>query len=90
MPIVMLTAAHDPVQEPEVLRAGADAYMAKPFEAETLMTTIKHVLTIAPDRRGEYRRSAAASLERNVAFISSPNLSIVPNNDPGRPSPRMR
>lgn len=91
MPIVMLTAAHDPVQEPEVLRAGADAYMAKPFEADTLMTTINHVLTIAPDRRGEYRRAAAASLERNVAFISSPNLSAAPPlTDPGRPSPRMR
>jgi hypothetical protein len=54
------------------------------------MTTINHVLTIAPDRRGDYRRASAASLERNVAFVSTSNLSAMPNTEPGRPSPRMR
>jgi CheY-like chemotaxis protein len=71
VPIVLLTAAHDPEQEPDVLRAGADAYMAKPFEAEALMTVVREVFAIPPQQRDEYRRANASRLERGLAAVPS-------------------
>ncbi|HEY2814842.1 MAG TPA: response regulator [Acidimicrobiales bacterium] len=79
IPIVLLTAAHDPGQEPEVLRAGADAYMAKPFEAETLMAAVHEVLAVPADERGDVRSTAASNLERGVAAgPRAPTLTVVP------------
>jgi DNA-binding response OmpR family regulator len=69
LPIVLLTAAHDPVQEPEVLHAGADVYMAKPFEAQALMVRINDVLAIPAAERGTVRRETAARLARGVAAV---------------------
>jgi DNA-binding response OmpR family regulator len=92
MPIVLLTAAHDPVQEPEVLRAGADAYMAKPFEAEDLMSRIDEILDIPADQRASLRRATAAQLERSVSFVSGPPAANPPGSpiEWARTSQRMR
>jgi DNA-binding response OmpR family regulator len=80
LPIVLLTAAHDPVQEPEILRAGADAYMAKPFEAQDLMAKIREVLATPASERSELRRTTATRLDRGVAAVpaGSTALSVVP------------
>src|SRR5437764_11988229 len=43
IPMVVLTAAHDPSEEPGVLRAGADCYLAKPFSANDVRMALKLV-----------------------------------------------
>ncbi len=67
VPIFLLTAAHDPGEEPDVLRTGVDVYMPKPFEAADLMARVHNVLSIVPEERREVRRSTASRLERGVA-----------------------
>src|SRR3954447_4063966 len=64
-PMVVLTAAHDPGEEPGVLRAGADAYLSKPFSAEELRAAIAMIETIPADHRRSERRALAARLERD-------------------------
>ena len=80
LPIVLLTAADDPMQEPEVLRAGADAYMAKPFEAQALMLTVNDVLAIPPTERPAWRLDTASRLERGVAAV--PAASSAATSEP--------
>jgi DNA-binding response OmpR family regulator len=67
VPIVVLTAGHDPADEPAVLRAGADAYLAKPFEASTLMRAVEGIMAVPAETRRETRRSLAARLEAGAA-----------------------
>jgi|GEM_PF-2168218 len=67
LPVVVLTAAHDPVEEPDVLRAGADLYMAKPFDPQALMDQIRRVLAMPPEQRQAKRDATASRLERGVA-----------------------
>ena len=55
MPIIMLTAAGDPVSRVVGLEMGADDYVAKPFDPHELLARIRAVLrraTALPDRPG--------------------------------------
>ncbi len=55
MPIIMLTAAGDPVSRVVGLEMGADDYVAKPFDPHELLARIRAVLrraTALPDRSG--------------------------------------
>lgn len=63
VPVLLVTAGHDPAEESAVLRGGADAYLAKPFEAADLITEIERVLAIPEGKRRAERRSAAANVE---------------------------
>lgn len=92
VPIVLLTAAHDPGQEPEVLRAGADAYMGKPFEADTLMAIVRGVQEIPAPQRREFRRANASRLERGLAAVPSlrPAASQASSSSQGRWSRKTR
>jgi DNA-binding response OmpR family regulator len=65
VPVLVVTAGHDPAEEATVLRGGADAYLAKPFEAADLLTEIDRVLAIPEDRRRSQRREAAARVQRD-------------------------
>jgi DNA-binding response OmpR family regulator len=67
IPMVMLTAAHDPSEEPGVLRAGADCHLAKPFSADDIRLAIKAVEAVPSEHRRSVRRSRAAELERDGA-----------------------
>lgn len=44
IPIVLLTARGDRQSQTDSYRSGADAYMAKPFEVDTLLALIKGIL----------------------------------------------
>jgi DNA-binding response OmpR family regulator len=58
MPIVVLTAGHDPAREADVLAAGADAYLAKPFDPRLVADHLLAILEVpAAERRGRRRAS---------------------------------
>ena len=57
-PVVVLSAAYDPADEAEVLKSGADAYMAKPFEPAEVLQVLKSVLALpTTERRSRRQRS---------------------------------
>lgn len=68
LPIMVLTAGYDPADREEVIRAGADDYMGKPFEPAELLTRLRRLDAIPPvDRRK--RRWAQAAAARDGRFI---------------------
>lgn len=60
VPILLITAGHDPAERPEVLGAGADEYLAKPFEPADLERQLRELLDLSPAklraRRGQGER----------------------------------
>ena len=67
IPILVLTAGHDEAKRSDVIKAGADEYLAKPFEADDLLTHLHELLAIsAPDRKGR-RADTLGRLNRGEA-----------------------
>ena len=59
IPIIVLTAAYDPADEALVLKAGADAYLPKPFEPAELLRVIDGAIALPQtERRARRQRSA--------------------------------
>jgi DNA-binding response OmpR family regulator len=77
-PIIVLTAGHDPEEEPRVLRAGADAYLAKPQDGAVLEALLRHLCAL-PGADLRPRRTALAQ-GRDVVAVAEPE----------RPEPRRR
>jgi CheY-like chemotaxis protein len=50
IPIVVLTAGYDEADRPEVMEAGADAYLAKPFEPDELLAVVEGLIESRPPR----------------------------------------
>lgn len=48
IPVVMLTALSSPPEVAEATLAGADGYVTKPFEADTLLTLVRRMVQTAP------------------------------------------
>jgi CheY-like chemotaxis protein len=57
IPVVLLTAAFQPIDEARARAAGCDAVLAKPFELSQLVSRVKHLL------RAAGRRAAGARIE---------------------------
>ena len=58
IPIVVLSAGYDPEDEVLVLKSGADAYLAKPFEPGELMRVLRGAMLVpAADRRARRQQS---------------------------------
>ena len=58
MPIVLVTAGHDPQDRTEVLRAGADDYLAKPFEPHDLEHLLRALVSVPATERARRRSQA--------------------------------
>ena len=50
VPVLLLTGAFEPFDQERAARAGYDGSLAKPFEPETLIATVKDLLARAPVR----------------------------------------
>lgn len=50
VPVVVLTTRGDHAAREDALRAGASAFMTKPFSPQELITTVKHVMAGAASR----------------------------------------
>jgi DNA-binding response OmpR family regulator len=81
VPIIVLTAGYDPEQRAEALRAGADEYLAKPIDGETLGRILEHLASVSYEERRLRRRREAAgrpvidlrgAIEREVAREQKP------------------
>jgi DNA-binding response OmpR family regulator len=60
--ILVLTAGHDPAKRESVLGAGADEYMAKPFDPAQLETLLRRLLALPPLERKVRRTLQRARL----------------------------
>ena len=64
-PIILITAGHDEADREEVLRAGADDYLAKPFDPPELAARLRRVIELPAAARRPARRMAAERLHRS-------------------------
>jgi DNA-binding response OmpR family regulator len=62
VPIILLTAGHDEADRSEVLRAGADDYLAKPIDPAQLESLVRDLLAVGPDDLRSRRERTARSL----------------------------
>ena len=51
VPIIVITAGHDEQQRSEVVRAGADGYLAKPLDADVLRSHIAELCAMDAEER---------------------------------------
>ena len=62
-PILVLTAGYDEADRLEVTRAGADDYVAKPFDPGQVIDRVQAILGLAPGARRERRITIVDRLE---------------------------
>ena len=63
-PILVLTAGHDEARRSEIMGAGADEYLPKPFEADDLLTRLHELLSLSRDARRERRADESGRRRR--------------------------
>lgn len=85
IPVVLLTARTQSGQIIEGLTAGADDYLAKPFDPRILELKISNLLRVRDEMRARYRKSLLVEEERghntaqdlNAAFINKLRMLVV-------------
>jgi DNA-binding response OmpR family regulator len=77
-PIVVITAGHDEAHRSEVLKAGADEYLAKPVNPPELLGCLARILDIPPSDRRERRTRLLDRIRRAGGAAGS---SDKPSND---------
>ncbi len=55
IPVIMLTASHDPMAKLEVFTLGADDYMTKPFNIDVLRLRMKRIMQLSSREKGRQR-----------------------------------
>ena len=55
IPVIMLTASHNPMAKLEVLTLGADDYMTKPFNIDVLRLRMKRIMQLSSREKGRQR-----------------------------------
>jgi DNA-binding response OmpR family regulator len=66
IPILVLTAGHDEAHREEILRAGADEYVAKPFQPAELVDRLAQVLLLPMTERSHRRREHVQRLREGT------------------------
>ena len=66
-PILVLTAGHDEAKRAEIIAAGADEYLPKPFETTTLLTHLHELLALSQGARRD-RRAGSSGKKRRWPF----------------------
>ena len=66
-PMVVLTAAYDPADEASVIKSGADAYMAKPFEPAELLRVLEGVMALPTTERRRRRQRSVELLQGGLS-----------------------
>ncbi len=84
VPVLVITAGHDEAHRIDVLRAGADEYLAKPFEPADLLARLERVLAVPPGGRRQRRLSLIQRLQAGITGDPDP---LPP---PPAPTPRRR
>lgn len=73
IPVVLLTARGEEQSQSDSYRIGAEAYMAKPFEVETLMEMIRSILR----RKAEIRKKYLDTNEEEVSRFTSKDEDFI-------------
>lgn len=88
IPVVLLTARDDEQSQQEGYKNGADAYLAKPFEEETLLELVRNRLKNREEIRERYMRAGPVPVPEETtfspadeAFLSKLNKVIQDNLD---------
>ena len=86
IPVVLLTAKADPASSVEGYKSGADIYLAKPFDVDSLMVILRNVLRLRDQFRARYRESGCLFSPKDDAvsnadeqFMQKLNLLIHEN-----------
>ena len=72
LPILILTARAQSADYDSAIEAGADAYLAKPFEAEVLNSRLGELLRQAAARRNVGQTPGAAGAVGNLVVVAGP------------------
>lgn len=86
IPVVLLTAKADPASSVEGYKSGADIYLAKPFDVDSLMIILQNVLRQREQLRARYRESGClfspkedAASKADEQFMQKLNLLLQEN-----------
>lgn len=69
VPVLLLTGTFEPFDEVKAQNAGADSWIAKPFESQTLIDRVEQLLSAASAAPAE----TAAPVEQNEAVAAEPS-----------------
>lgn len=71
IPIILLTARDDEQSQKEGYKQGADAYLAKPFEEDTLIELIRNRLKDREQTRKRYMQAGSVPVPEEVTYSAA-------------------
>ena len=77
IPIILLTARNDEQSQLCGYKNGADAYLAKPFEIDILLTLIRNRLKHREQTKEKYRNILLSPLPENSTFSSADEIFLL-------------
>jgi DNA-binding response OmpR family regulator len=83
LPVIVLTAAHDPADEAKVLQAGADVYLAKPVEPRLLVAYLQAVIDVPPADRRARRHDSVERLIQGQPVAPLIDLNAIADEPSG-------
>ena len=75
IPVLLLTGAFEPVDEPRASAAGCDGVLAKPFEPHMVITRVRELLAEGPGARAPRRDPVGAAEEAEAGASGEPGAS---------------
>lgn len=79
VPVLLLSGTFEPFDEEKAKAAGADGWIAKPFESQALIEKVQRLLSLAPDQLARPKQAAGVAPQPPVAPVESPSIFSAPD-----------
>lgn len=82
VPVLLLSGTFEPFDEEKAKAAGADGWIAKPFESQALIEKVQKLLSLSPDQLARPKQAGDVAPQPSVAPVEPAPVFTAPEPEP--------